>query len=97
METKPLITDGVIGLGNCKGTLVDQLSTSNDISQNGLGVCLAKGMLPASLAAPVGFISLGMDFEEKLNHLSYWISNWVKLLDQPGYVRFNFQQYICGK
>ncbi|KAG0561834.1 hypothetical protein KC19_9G096000 [Ceratodon purpureus] len=83
-ETKPLITDGVIALGNCKGTLVDQLSTTNDISQNILGVCLAKGMIPASPAAHVGFISLGMNFEEKFNQQSDSISNWVKLLNQPG-------------
>jgi hypothetical protein len=80
------LTDGIIGLGNCKGTLMDQLLTSNAISQNILGVCLAKelqwhwSILPASPAAPVGYISLGMDFEEKFDQRK---SDWAKLID-PG-------------
>ena len=78
------LTDGIIGLGNCKGTLMDQLFESNAISQNLLGVCMAKGtqlsMLPASPRAPVGYISLGMDFKEKFNQHK---SDWVKLID-PG-------------
>jgi hypothetical protein len=60
--------------------------TSNAISQNILGVCLAKelqwhwSILPASPAAPVGYISLGMDFEEKFDQRK---SDWAKLID-PG-------------
>lgn len=86
LETLPLMTDGIIGLGNCNGTLVEQLWTIKAISQNVLGVCLAKGihwsMLGAtgSPAAPVGFISLGMGFEENFDQRK---SVWVKLTD-PG-------------
>lgn len=95
LETLPLMTDGIIGLGNCNGTLVEQLWTIKAISQNVLGVCLAKGihwsMLGAtgSPAAPVGFISLGMGFEENFDQRK---SVWVKLTD-PG-LKCGFQRHI---
>jgi len=82
-EILPLLTDGLMGLGNCKGTLLDQWTTSKAVRQSLLGVCLAKGVewttLP-SPAAPVGYISMGMDFKEKFDQYK---SVWSKLTD-PG-------------
>ncbi|XP_024379978.1 aspartyl protease APCB1 isoform X2 [Physcomitrium patens] len=63
-------TDGIIGLGNCKKTLGDQWTTNKVISQNVLGVCLAKG------PGPVGYISLGVNFKKKFEEST---SVWSKL------------------
>lgn len=82
-ELLPLLTDGLIGLGNCKGTLLDQWSTSKAVRQNVLGVCLGKGGELTSLpspAVPVGYISMGMDFKEKFDQRN---SVWSKLTN-PG-------------
>lgn len=82
-EILPLTTDGLLGLGNCKGTLLDQWSTRKAVNQNILGVCLGKGVewtaLP-SPATPVGYISMGMDFKERFDQSN---SVWAKLTD-PG-------------
>ncbi|KAG0560867.1 hypothetical protein KC19_9G020500 [Ceratodon purpureus] len=71
MERLPLLTDGVVGLSSCEGSLVDQLWTSNAISQKVLGVCFAKEIRrrPSRLrpAGRVGFLSMGMDFEEQFD------------------------------
>ena len=87
LEALPLHTDGLIGLGNCEGTLMEQLLKSKAISQNVLGVCLGQGVPywskpppTDSPAAPVGYVSLGVNFEEKFNRRK---SVWVKLTD-PG-------------
>uniref|UniRef100_A0A7I4BPB5 Peptidase A1 domain-containing protein n=1 Tax=Physcomitrium patens TaxID=3218 RepID=A0A7I4BPB5_PHYPA len=74
-EQVPLITDGLIGLGNCKGTLMEHWSKSNVISQNVLAVCLAKELernTTISPATPRGFISLGNDFKEQFDRNSVW-------------------------
>ena len=86
-EQLPLTTDGMIGLGHCKGSLMDQLSTSKAIGQNVLGICLEKSVdwniQPSRRGAPgrpVGYISMGMDFEKKFDQSK---SVWVKLTN-PG-------------
>lgn len=91
-ETLPLVTDGLIGLGNCPGTLLDQLSTIKAVSQNVLGVCLAKDVpwprttLPAAEVVPVGYISLGTGFDQKFDQSN---SAWVKMIRlSPWCVRF---------
>ncbi|KAG0560872.1 hypothetical protein KC19_9G021000 [Ceratodon purpureus] len=78
-EELPLLTDGVVGLGKCEGSLVDQLSTSKAIIQKVLGVCLAKEIRGTMIRSPgqVGYISLGMDFGEKFDQSK---SVWAKLV-----------------
>jgi len=79
IEQLPLLTDGLIGLGNCKGTLLDQWTTSKSVSQSVLGVCLAKGVdwtAQLSPATPVGYIAMGKDFKEKFDKSN---SVWSKL------------------
>ncbi|KAG0604939.1 hypothetical protein M758_9G020400 [Ceratodon purpureus] len=83
LEALTLLTDGVVGLGKCEGSLVDQLSTSKAINRKVLGVCLAKkspqnpqGLQGLRKAGRVGYITLGMDFVEK-NDQSKLV--WAKL------------------
>lgn len=75
----PLLTDGLIALGNCKGNFLDQWTRSKAVRQGVLGVCLAKGVDWTALpnpTTPVGYISMGMDFKEKFHKSN---SLWSKL------------------
>lgn len=71
--------DGIIGLGPCKHTLVNQWFTKKIISQNVVGLCIAKVLQNPLIHKEecIGYMSVGIDYKEKFIHKNHRI--WAKL------------------
>lgn len=82
-ENLPLLHDGLIGLGNCEMTLVDQWTQQKLISQNVVGICIAKAVRPELFGTRtrMGYISVGVDFNEKFGQSNL---AWAKLKEDDG-------------
>lgn len=84
-EQLPILHDGLIGLGNCKMTIVHQWITQKLIGQNVVGICIAKEV-PRELFGTrtrMGYISIGVDFKQKFGERNL---AWAKLKEDDGCV-----------
>jgi hypothetical protein len=78
-----LFHDGLIGLGNCKMTLVDQWFQTNIIHQNVVVICIAKAVNRGFFGTKdrMGYVAVGVDYKEKFDKGNFY---WAKLIESTG-------------
>lgn len=95
-EELPVIYDGILGMGNCPFSLVEQWAYTKYISHHIIAICIAKAVQIKAFQRYIpfvygrkqemGYVSIGDDLKDKFDNF-----NWAKMLRTVEYVF----QIIC--